>query len=76
MMIKGKHHKDTRVKKDWTTFSNIDNHCAFNSEHNWEDLCIQSRYHETCTFNKHNKIRGCPIFNLVFVDVATQGLFF
>jgi hypothetical protein len=30
-------------ERDCTTFSNINNYPTFDSEHNWEDLCIQLR---------------------------------
>ena len=33
----------TQLKRDWTTPSNINNYSTLNNEHNWEDLCIQSR---------------------------------
>ena len=45
---KSKHHKDTCLKRDCTTFSNINNYSTLNSEHDWEDLSIQLK-----KINKH-----------------------
>ena len=42
-------------------FSNINNHCTFNNEHNWEDLC---------TFDDHDKIKACPFFNMILAYVS------
>ena len=30
------------LKKDWNTFTNINNYSILNCEHNWEDMCIKS----------------------------------
>ena len=49
-------------KRDWTTSSNIDKYSTLNSEHNLEDLCIQLRNQQTCTFDNHDCIRGGMIF--------------
>lgn len=40
------------LKTDRITSSNIDNYFTLNSEHSWEDLCMHSRFQQTCTPNK------------------------
>lgn len=37
-------------KRDSTASSYSISYTALNREHDWEDLCIQSRTHQTCTF--------------------------
>ena len=48
------------------------NHSTLNSEYNLEDLCIQLRYQQTCTYDDHNYIKGGPIFTPIFVDDPPQ----
>ena len=53
---------------------------TLNSEHNWEDLCIQSRNQRlTCTYDNHIQIRGGPIFRGIWwyfiVDLLVQHKF-
>ena len=40
-------------KRDWTMYSNISNYSTLNSEHNWEDLCIEFRNQQTCTSDNY-----------------------
>jgi hypothetical protein len=42
----------------WTMTPKLTNYSTLNIEHNWEDLCIQSR--NTCTSGNHT--RTCPYF--------------
>jgi len=48
----------TQFKRDWitssTTSSTINNYSTLNNGHDWEDLCIQIRNQQTCTFDNHN----------------------
>ena len=42
--------------------------CQLINEHNWEDLCIQLRNHQTCTFNTsdfQSKLSRCFIVDLL-----------
>ena len=55
----------------WATSSTFMNFSTLNSEHNWEDLCICSKYQQTCTSHSHNYIRGGPNFNPIFVDASS-----
>lgn len=36
-------------ENDWITFPNINNYSTFNSEHEWEELCIRLKNQQTCT---------------------------
>jgi hypothetical protein len=62
---KSNHRKYMCLKTDWSMSSNNNNHSTLNNEHNWEDLCIQLRNLQTCTFDSHDQSRRGPIFNLV-----------
>ena len=64
--FKNKHHKNTCFKGDWTTFSTFINYSTLTIEHNWEDLYIQPRNRQTCTFGNTNWIKGGLIFIPVF----------
>ena len=37
------------------------NYFTLNSQHDWEDLCIQLRNQQTCTFDNNNEFKGSPI---------------
>lgn len=41
------------LKKYWTTSSNIKSYFTFNSEHNWEDICIQFIHNIMKWMNDH-----------------------
>ena len=49
--------------RDWIMSSNFLNYFTFNTEYNWEDLCIWFINQQTYTSNYHNEIKGGPIFN-------------
>jgi hypothetical protein len=44
----------------------------FNSEHDWEDLCIQLNNQQRCTTDNLNQVMGGPISNLVFGDASSE----
>jgi hypothetical protein len=44
----------THVPRDWNLSLDINNYYTLNSEHNWEDQCIQLKNGQTYTFNNHN----------------------
>ena len=58
-------------KRDCTTSSDFINYSTPNSEHNWEDLCIQLRNQQTSTSENHNLIKGGPIFNPIFAEAPS-----
>ena len=47
------------------------NYSTLNSVHNWEDLCIQLKNQQTCTFDNHKETRGGPILNPSFADASS-----
>ena len=51
---KNKHHIHTCSKGDWTPSSIYINYSTINSEHTWEDLCVQFRNQQTYTSDNHN----------------------
>ena len=51
---KNKHHERHIFIRYWTKFSNFVTHSKLNSEHNWEDLCIQLRNQQAYTSGDHN----------------------
>ena len=55
--------------------SNIENYSTFNTEHDWEDLCLQLRNRHTCTIHHHNQIRGEFIFQSNFCICFVEDLF-
>ena len=59
------------LKRDWIAFTNINNYSTLNSEHNWEDLCVQSKNQQTYPSDNHNQIGVDPIFNPIFIDVSS-----
>ena len=61
------------LESDHATSSDIDkkNYSALNSEHSWEDLCIQLRNQQACTSDNQQWIRVSPIANLIFADVSS-----
>ena len=50
----GEDHIANMLRRDWTTTSNSDNYFPLDSVHNWEDIHIQFKNQQTCTFNNHN----------------------
>jgi hypothetical protein len=58
------------IWRDWTTSSFYIDYTTFNIQHNWEDLCIHLKNQHTCTSNKHIKMRGGMMFNLLLMDVS------
>ena len=58
-------------KRDWSTFSNIDNYSTLNNEHNWEDVCIQLKNQQAFVSNSHNHSKEGPIFNHGFAYVSS-----
>ena len=60
-------------KRDWTTYSTINNYVTLSSEHNWEDLhypIIKKSTHMHFLIPQLNQ-RGVPILKLVFLDVSS-----
>lgn len=49
--------------------SNVNKHSTPNTEHNWEDLRILLKNHQTCTYDNHNlKSQGGMIFNPILTN--------
>ena len=51
---RAKHRKDTCTKEIGPPLQISTNYSTFNSDHHWDDLCIQSRNQQTCTSNNYN----------------------
>ena len=45
--------------------SNFINHSTFNSEHDWEGLCIHLKNQQSYTSANHNNMKGGPNFYLI-----------
>ena len=43
-----------KLKRGWTTSSNINNYSTLNNEHNGQELCVLLRNQQVCTSNSHN----------------------